>query len=1009
MCICLFATSSLIIASLLIMLFVAMRLARLVCSKAALAATLTAVASLLGCGSTPAETSSTRPVSVTGGIITSAQVGTLPGAMTVGTDGSGNYTIPIEVPPGRLGMQPALSLTYSSRAGNGLLGVGWSVTGTSQITRCGSNYAHDGRTRAVKIDGQDNFCLDGVRLVGVARAACTTSATCSANEVCNGGGCVSEFHTDPDSFVKATIDSIDTEGPASWTVRASNGLVHHFGTTTDSRLDPGGALPRRVGWSLSRTEDRDGNYISYSYTTIGFAPLLTHRPLKIEYTASPSLSGNRRIEFCYDEGGARPDNMSAWLGGVGLVTVNRLTSIVEKAPAAPGGTIDATPCGGTVVRKYKLGYEQSQSTGRSRLHSVQLCDQAAACLPSTTFTYVETLPTFAAMPPERVDRSDTAHAFNGNADNLFFADYDGDGADDLMYYSTSAGMYSIRLANKPGTGAGFGPVLPQPSIGKNPLGVADLPHFLTASRTDVSWPDGAADLYDDGSHGVAPKAYFATFNSSGFAGMDPVSMFNQFFTDPFLAQGTLLRTRQIDMIGDGLPNYVFLKATNASPGIGVAVNIGNFEFPETANGHASSGMAHNYAIDFFRDIDGDGVQDIFASFAKSTDAQGNPVYGYDVIHTRATPSNGIDVEVDLEPFPSITYNTSQTTCEINADCRTEIGEHCTAGKCTDSSQANWLGCDVWLDLNGDHLPDIVRLRPGLASLIELNTGHGFMELANRLPSIPNDYFTDLHCKTTGADAGYRIADYNGDGADDIVFLALSSTKPITSMKNDNTKLQVLSASFDSLGLPTMSFLEDNSALPSIAGGPFRAMANLVDVNGDGLYDVFLVNSSSPASYQLYVQQGGPNDLLTQAVNGTGARARVDYANVLAMPSYTKTGPRYPNRTITSAVYAVSNEWIDDGTSCPDPVPATPASQCQVIAHDYADGRVDLQGNGFLGFNQHTTTDSRTARITTTRYNLTSGPPPAAATTTRSFTCRWTSCHRYSKRRMHRIRRRVSIT
>ena len=37
------------------------------------------------------------------------------------------YTIPIDVPPGRNGIEPRLELSYSSVRGNGWLGVGWSV------------------------------------------------------------------------------------------------------------------------------------------------------------------------------------------------------------------------------------------------------------------------------------------------------------------------------------------------------------------------------------------------------------------------------------------------------------------------------------------------------------------------------------------------------------------------------------------------------------------------------------------------------------------------------------------------------------------------------------------------------------------------------------------------------------------------------------------------------------------------------------------------------------------
>src|SRR4051812_18227096 len=42
--------------------------------------------------------------------------------------GTGNLTIPIEVPAGRNGLQPRLDLVYSTGNGNGPLGLGWGLT-----------------------------------------------------------------------------------------------------------------------------------------------------------------------------------------------------------------------------------------------------------------------------------------------------------------------------------------------------------------------------------------------------------------------------------------------------------------------------------------------------------------------------------------------------------------------------------------------------------------------------------------------------------------------------------------------------------------------------------------------------------------------------------------------------------------------------------------------------------------------------------------------------------------
>ncbi|HEY8431601.1 MAG TPA: SpvB/TcaC N-terminal domain-containing protein [Sandaracinaceae bacterium] len=46
---------------------------------------------------------------------------------TDGNMGAMTYSIPIELPQGYEGMTPELARTYSSAAGNGIAGVGWSL------------------------------------------------------------------------------------------------------------------------------------------------------------------------------------------------------------------------------------------------------------------------------------------------------------------------------------------------------------------------------------------------------------------------------------------------------------------------------------------------------------------------------------------------------------------------------------------------------------------------------------------------------------------------------------------------------------------------------------------------------------------------------------------------------------------------------------------------------------------------------------------------------------------
>src|SRR5438034_10006405 len=58
--------------------------------------------------------------------------------------GTGNFTVPIALPPGRAGFQPQLNLVYSTGHGNGCFGQGWSldIPGVSPRTAKGGPRFH---------------------------------------------------------------------------------------------------------------------------------------------------------------------------------------------------------------------------------------------------------------------------------------------------------------------------------------------------------------------------------------------------------------------------------------------------------------------------------------------------------------------------------------------------------------------------------------------------------------------------------------------------------------------------------------------------------------------------------------------------------------------------------------------------------------------------------------------------------------------------------------------------
>jgi hypothetical protein len=64
--------------------------------------------------------------------------------------GSWDYSVPIEVPEYR-GVEPHLALHYNSSNPNGIVGMGWSLTGFSEITRSSPDF----------LLGKVTFYLDG--------------------------------------------------------------------------------------------------------------------------------------------------------------------------------------------------------------------------------------------------------------------------------------------------------------------------------------------------------------------------------------------------------------------------------------------------------------------------------------------------------------------------------------------------------------------------------------------------------------------------------------------------------------------------------------------------------------------------------------------------------------------------------------------------------------------------------------------------------------------------------
>jgi len=262
-------------------------------------------------------------------IVPSEAAGNLAGSSSVTPTGQYTYRIPIDVPPGRAGMQPSLALTYTSGGGNGLLGVGWSLEGLSEIRRCNKTKATDGLPDGVDFDETDSFCLDGQRLRQVNGA-----------DVPNGlDG--AEYRTERDSFAKITAHGDVASGPNSFTVQSRNGQIFDYEKRVEPHRFQGGfdeAAPEDLGevravWLISQARDQSGNKMRYAYDVL--TDPSTHgvevRIKSITYTEThDGQKGQRSVEFHYTAD--RADPTFRYESGVRWETNRLLDKITLEGP-----------------------------------------------------------------------------------------------------------------------------------------------------------------------------------------------------------------------------------------------------------------------------------------------------------------------------------------------------------------------------------------------------------------------------------------------------------------------------------------------------------------------------------------------------------------------------------------------------------------------------------------------------------------------------------------------------
>jgi len=901
-------------------------------------------------------------------------VGVMKGRSEVTATGAEHYAFPIALPPSLAGFGPGLSIDYgsSSQSSGGLMGVGWTVSGLEQITRCPQTKSQDGQAVAVNFTSSDRFCLDGQRLVAVSGTY---------------GAAGTEYRTETDSFAKIISYGSAGTGPAYFKVWTKDGVVKEFGNTTDSVLVKNGFYhPGTVQtWALNRVSDKFTNY----WTVIYQSPSVTGAPL---YPSIINYAGNsaqgvqpgNSIQFGY-QNRYYGDVSYQYLAG----SLSTQTQVLQKV---------STYVGATEAAEYRFTYGSDPSTDstkksfpvHSHLIGVQECHLTGGvsyCLDPTTISWSSDVGAGASQtanegsysPSTALSISNsgapqfllgTASGFTGISGPYLaqpmVADINGDGRGDIVYASANAsGAISIvttladQASSYPKAGSGSAPAQ-QVLTG---MASATTPHLQLA---DVNG-DGKADLVAAYIGNYGYKVYCWLSNGAGTFVSTPV--INTIDSSDLSALPPVISGAKFfiaDLNGDSKLDYVAITSGASSTGPSLRVMLGAGDGSTqgseitTAVGDplAGSSIPGSKSIDDVEigDLNGDGIPDLV--FAVSS-VNGNQPSEY-VTFDPGLGNGAFEAATHIQQaftFGQI-YNlwNAEHTCSFS-----RIG---FSGSLVDVNRDGLL--DVVLHQDGNCVNTSTSPATQTVDIIAytaLSTGDG-VDFSIR-GGVQSGGVCETSFNSSAQISPLVFQDVDGNGTLDAVQL----------VDYNNQMIYMIVKPGDGDGgfgaAVCTNQLYNVSALPS--GGYTFHIAVGSDVNADGMPDLelpFYWNSTTDTTdrwvgnlvvsdLNLAKDPSGTTPVQQHLVTSIARGSHlVDNFSYAALPSnMASSSPLYVEGSGSTLPIIDTNMpllVVSQASSLLDGVAQ------QTTNYNYAGAKVDLNGRGFLGFSQVKATLSQSA-------------------------------------------------
>ena len=187
-----------------------------------------------------------------------------------GNTGDASFSFGLGIPSGRGGMEPRISIGYSSGSGNGIMGRGFDIN-------CGSLITTDTRKGLPNYDTHDTYMLDGIPL----------------EERTRDGTEIIYSPRKETSYNRIVRHGAGTDNDY-WEITGKDGTRRLYGRDPLSCVGGGTKI---FTWNLAEIKDVHGNIVTYEYEkSDGYV-----YPSAIYYTGFGSGKGNYSVKFHYDE------------------------------------------------------------------------------------------------------------------------------------------------------------------------------------------------------------------------------------------------------------------------------------------------------------------------------------------------------------------------------------------------------------------------------------------------------------------------------------------------------------------------------------------------------------------------------------------------------------------------------------------------------------------------------------------------------------------------------------